>query len=81
MLKGKSKATIRTVQVRSWSEQLFRAPAWRVFREQTLVHAERIDSVPAVGDRVCGDRDDLPALVACATRSAEVHADDSVGGG
>jgi hypothetical protein len=59
-------------------EQLFRAPTWRAFREQTLVQADRIDSVQAVGDPVCGDGDDLPALVTCATRSAEVNADDNV---
>jgi len=47
-------------------ELLFRAPARRAFREQTLVDADRVDSVPPVGDRIGGDRNDLPALVACA---------------
>jgi hypothetical protein len=40
-----------------------------------------IDSVVVFGHRGRGDREHLPAPVACATESAEVHADDSVGGG
>lgn len=47
-----------------------------------LPHAIRgtdcIDSVVAVGHGARRDRDDLPALVECATESAEVHADDTL---
>lgn len=57
-------------------EQLLRAPARRVVREEPRVHAGRVDAVRAPGRRVRGDRDDLPPLVARALRCAEVDADD-----
>lgn len=62
-------------------EQLPRAPAGRIVREQAGVHARRVDAVAAPVGRVRGDRDDLSSLVARAPRSAEVHADDRAGGG
>lgn len=60
-------------------EQLLRAPARRIVREEPRVHAGHVDAVGAPGGRVRGDGDDLPSLVARPLRRAEIDADDHVG--
>jgi hypothetical protein len=80
MLKGKSKVTMRTGRVsNSPSSSFALQPGGRTRAAARCRRSHRL-ALP-VGDRLCGDRNDLPALVACAPRGAEVHADDSVGSG
>ena len=69
MLKGKSKAAMRTVRVSSSSSSSFAPQPGGLFASRRSFMPVASTRVLAIGDSACGDCDDLPALVTCATRA------------